>query len=60
MDADWSMQDGVYDQSPDPDGEDSDGLPYGTPRDIRPGNTAKFFNTDVPLNRTVFSLLEEG
>jgi hypothetical protein len=53
MDADWSMQDGRYDQSPDPDDEDSDGVPYGPRRDIRPGNTAKFFVAYIPFNRTV-------
>jgi hypothetical protein len=59
VDADWSMRDGMYDQSPDPDDEDSDSLPYASRRDIRPGNAAKFLTTDVPFNRTAVSVLQD-
>lgn len=44
VDADWSMQDGRYDQSPDPDDEDNDGFPHGPRQEMRPGNTAKLFD----------------
>jgi hypothetical protein len=47
MDSDWLMQEGRYDQSPDPDDEDSDSVPHGPSRDIRPGNVV-----DPSLNRT--------
>jgi hypothetical protein len=56
LDAGWSMQDALSDQSPDPYDEDSDGLPYGLHRDIRPGNTAKFLTTEGPFNRTAVSV----
>jgi hypothetical protein len=59
MDADWSMQDGRYDQSPDQDDDESDGAPYGPRRDIKPGNTAKFFIADVASNRTWFLCYKE-
>lgn len=52
MDADWSMQDGRYDQSPDPDDEDVEEFSHGLRKEIRPGNTAKLLITDVSVNRT--------
>jgi len=51
VDADWSMQDGRYDQSPDPDDEDN-GFPHGLRKEMRPGNTAKLFLTpNISFNR---------
>jgi hypothetical protein len=44
VDADWSMQDGRYDQSPDPDDEDN-GFPHGLRKEMRPGNTTKLFDS---------------
>lgn len=59
LDAEWSIQNALYHPSPDPDDEDSDGFPYGPRRDIKPGNTAKFFLTaDGPLNRTAVPVLQ--
>ncbi|XP_069690050.1 ras GTPase-activating protein raskol isoform X5 [Periplaneta americana] len=39
LDADWSLQDGMYDSSPDPDDDDSDVLPFGPRRNIKPGES---------------------
>lgn len=60
MDADWSMQDGRYDQSPDPDDEDIEDFPRGPRREMRPGNTAKFFITNISFKRTAVYMLEDG
>jgi hypothetical protein len=60
MDADWLMQEGRYDQSPDPDDEDSDSVPHGPHRDMRPGNVAKLITADPPFNRAATSVLQEG
>jgi hypothetical protein len=53
VDADWSMQDGRYDQSPDPDDEDNEGFPHGPRQEIRPGNTAKLLTTNISFNRAL-------
>lgn len=51
VDADWSMQDGRYDQSPDPDDEDNEGFPRGRRKEMSPGNTAKLLTTNISFNR---------
>lgn len=51
VDADWSMQDGRYDQSPDPDVEDNEGFPHGPRREMRPGNSTKLLTTNISFNR---------
>ena len=54
VDADWSMQDGRYDQSPDPDDEDNEGFPHGPRQEIGPGNnTAKLLATNISFNRAL-------
>jgi hypothetical protein len=50
VDADWSMQDGRYDQSPDPDDEDN-GFPRGLRKEMRPGNIAKLLTPNIFFNR---------
>jgi len=52
VDADWSMQDGRYDQSPDPDDEDIEGFPHGPRNEFRPGNTAKLLTANIYFNRS--------
>jgi hypothetical protein len=47
------MEEGRYDQSPDPDDEDNERFPHGLRKEIRPGNTAKLLTINISCNRAV-------